>query len=215
MRWLILILFLFTATNSSAEKINTVKVSLVLKGGWLINYSNKTLYSLEIISPFYKYLGDLSPYQKRNLSYMKTKFKVNFYIKSLGGYSQMQKEFIPYVKRKSYKFPKIKIEIKYKDCRLKIKLTSQQTLDYTLIEIPQDYPVNISEDRKRYVFSDVAVLGQNLISGTSAEFILYPLKEEPLYKVPVQITFIYRDTLYEKLVFYYLKKEDLCQPPKD
>jgi len=215
MRWLLLILTLFTAINSYAESIDTKRVSLILKKGWLINYSNIPLYSVEVISPFYRYLGDLFPYQKRNISYIKTKFKVRFYIKTLGGYSQMQKEFIPYIKRKPITPPKIKIDIEYEDCKLKIKLISQEALNYTLIEIPQDYPVNISQERKRYVFSTVAVLGQNLIAGDYAEFTLYPLKDQELYKVPVQISFIYKDTLYEKLIFYCLKKENLCNSPKD
>lgn len=215
MKWLCSIIILFITINSYAESIDTKKVSLILKKGWLINYSNIPLYSVEVISPFYKYLGDLFPYQKRNISYIKTKFKVRFYIKTLGGYSQMQKEFIPYIKRKPTTPPKIRIDIKYKDCKLKIKLTSQEALNYTIIEIPQDYPVNISQERKRYVFSTVAVLGQNLIAGDYAEFTLCPLKDQKLYKVPIQISFIYKDTLYEKLIFYYLRKENLCNSPKD
>ena len=215
MKWLCSIIILFITINSYAESIDTKKVSLILKKGWLINYSNIPLYSVEVISPFYKYLGDLFPYQKRNISYIKTKFKVRFYIKTLGGYKDMQKEFIPYIKRKPTTSPKIKIDIEYKDCKLKIKLTSQEALNYTLIEIPQDYPVNISQERKRYVFSSVAVLGQNLIAGDYAEFTLCPLKDQKLYKVPIQISFIYKDTLYEKLIFYYLKKENLCNSPKD
>ena len=215
MRWLCFAIILFTTINSSAEDINTKKVTLILKDGWLKNLSNTTLYSLEIIEPFYKYLGDLLPYQKKNISYIKTKFKVRFYIKSLAGFKEMKKEFIPYIKRKPPQFPKIKIDIKYRDCKLKVKLISKENLNYTLIEIPQDYPVNISESRKRYVFSSVAVLGQNLIAGNYAEFVIYPLKEEPLYKIPVKITFIYKGTLYEKLLFYYLKKEDLCRHQKD
>jgi hypothetical protein len=136
MRWLCFAIILFTVINSYPENINTKKISLILKDGWLINTSDTTLYSLEIVNPFYKYLGNLYPHQKRNISYIKTKFKIRFYIKTLGGYKEMEKEFIPYIKRKPLQFPEIKIEIRYKNCKLKIKLTSRKPLSYTLIEIP-------------------------------------------------------------------------------
>lgn len=214
MRWL-LVIFLTIRSISSFAQESGQRISLILKEGWLINYSDQPLYSVEITEPFYLYIGNLYPQQGKDISSIKTKFKVRFYIKALGGYKEMAKEFIPQIKYQEPKRPKIKVSITYKNCRLKVKVSSRKKLDYILIEIPPEYPVRISDERRRYVFSPVAVLGQNMIAGDYAEFRLYPLTEEKIYRVPVQISYIYQDKLYIELLFYSLKKEQLCQPPED
>src|SRR3989338_6198763 len=100
MRILCLIAAFFIAINLSfaEEEVPKAKnlTKLIYKDGHLINIGEEDLLRAEIISPFYRYLGDIEKDKTVNIKDIKTKFTARYTIKQwIGEYETMTETFIP------------------------------------------------------------------------------------------------------------------------
>jgi len=215
---LILVLILSTALGSlyADKETKTLKemTKLIYEKGFLINEGKEDLIYAEIISPFYRYLGDIKKNQRVDVSDIKTKFTVQYTIKQwIGEYETMKETFIPLLENQG---PDIGLEINStldKDT-LTIRVTTAEKLKDIFIEILSDIPIKISNDRIRYVLSSVGVNGQSLKNGSQASFKLILLADQDYYKVPIQITYIYQGSVYDRMFFFSFKKEDFLNADK-
>ncbi|MFC1621598.1 hypothetical protein ACFL2G_04780 [Candidatus Omnitrophota bacterium] len=213
MRILCLVLICITFISQSFAEAETVKtknpvnIKLIYKQGHLINIGEEALLSVEIVSPFYRYLGDILKEEKINVSDIKTKFTVQYTIRAwIGEYETMSETFIPTLDSRG---PDVGLDVKVclEDKNLFIKVTSVDKITDIFIEILQDIPIKISEDRVRYTLSSVGIMGQNLKRGPEAKFKLYLLTDQDFYKVPIQITYVFQGSLYDKIFTFSFKKE--------
>lgn len=202
--------FLITLSLSAeeAQRVRKTFAKIVCKEGYLVNVGEERALRCEIIRPFYRYLGDIGQEEKIDVRDINVRFTVQYLTPSgLGEYTKMQEEFIPVYEEKG---PDIGLVINclLQDEILTVNVVSSRNIGSVFIEIPQDIPIKISEDRERYILSSVGVSGQNLQSGRVVKFKLLLLKDEPVYRVPILISYAYKGAYYEKLVFYSFRKED-------
>ncbi|MEW6008229.1 MAG: hypothetical protein AB1629_01155 [Candidatus Omnitrophota bacterium] len=211
-KWITLILILFIATSllyaEEEQKTYSPKSKLIYDGRYLINTGKKDILHLEIIFPFYRYLGGLKQGQRINVSNIKTKFTVQYTVKEwIGEYKTMKETFVPLIEPKG---PDVGLDVKadLKGDILKIKVSSAEKIQDIFIEILSDISVKISNDRIRYVLSSVGVVGQNLKRGPEADFKLYLITDQPYYKVSIQITYVFQGAVYDKVFSFSFRKED-------
>jgi len=212
MRTLCLIAVFFIAINPSfaeeeAPKMKSL-IKLIYKDGHLMNIGEEDLLRAEIISPFYRYLGDIEKDKTVNIKDIKTKFTVRYTIKQwIGEYETMTETFIPIFDSKG---PDVGLDVKVEliDKSLVIKVASVDRITDIFIEILSDIPIKISNDRVRYVLSNVGVIGQSLQSGPEATFKIHLLTEQDFYKVPIQITYIFQGSNYDRIFTFSFRRED-------
>ncbi len=213
---LILIALCLTANlfcADEAEKVSKRIAKLVYEEGFLINAGEEDLLRVEIISPFYRYLGDIPKGRKINVSDLKTRFTVQYTIKQwIGEYETMNETFIPAFNNQG---PDVGLEVicSLDKDTLTVKVTSNEKISGVFIEILSDIPIKISNDRIRYILSAVGVSGQSLQKGPEAGFKLYLISDLAYYKVPVQITYIFQGSVYDRVFFFSFKKEDFNNEP--
>lgn len=214
--FVILIAFCLTTASlyaDEAEKVSKRIAKLVYEEGFLINAGEEDLLRVEIISPFYRYLGDILKGRKINISDIKTKFTVQYTIKQwIGEYETMEETFIPVYSQQGPD-PGLEVICSLDKDTLNIKVASVEKISSVFIEILSDIPVKISNDRVRYILSTVGVSGQSLQKGPEASFKLYLLSEQDYYKVPIQITYIFQGSVYDRVFFFSFKKEDFNNEP--
>lgn len=195
--------------TEETKEITLKYTKVIYQKGYLMNQGNQTALKAEIISPFYRYLGDIKEGEKIDIRDIKTKFTVQYLTpQGLVEYEQHKETFIPVV---DGDFEGIGLEIY---CTLKgdiltIRLDSKAEVQDVFIEIPQDIPVRISEDHFRYILSSVGVLGQNLQTGKEVNFRLTRLRRLDFYTVPVRISFNYKYKVYEKLLLFSFTREEV------
>lgn len=213
---LILIALCLTANlfcADEAEKISKHIAKLIYEEGFLINAGEEDLLRVEIISPFYRYLGDIQKGRKINISDIKTRFTVQYTIKQwIGEYETMEETFIPVFNQQGPD-PGLEVNCSLDKDTLNIKVTSAERITAVFIEILSDIPVKISNDRVRYILSTVGVSGQSLQKGPEARFKLYLLSEQAYYKVPIQVTYIFQGSVYDRVFFFSFRKEDFNNEP--
>ena len=194
------------------EAIKTKKlVKLIYKEDHLINIGEEDLLRAEIITPFYRYLGDILKEEKINVSDIKTKFIVQYTIKAwIGEYETMSETFIPISDSRG---PDVGLDVKVclEDKSLLVKVTSVDKITDIFIEILQDIPIKISDERVRYILSNVGTMGQNLKRGPEAKFKLYLFTHQDFYKVPIQITYVFQGSVYNKVFTFSFRKEDFFE----
>ncbi|MFH1504459.1 MAG: hypothetical protein ABIH08_03605 [Candidatus Omnitrophota bacterium] len=209
------ILFSITLTSSISAKEEERKAAnpassakVIYRNGYLENIGQEPALRCEVTAPFYKFIGDISPARKIDISYIKTKFTISYLVQDwLGGYREAKETFSPQFKYKVLIAPEVKIECRLKGRFLEIEIISNKPLKNAAIEILPEVPVRISESRVRYITSQVLALGQNVVYGQKAEFEIISLSEDAYSVVPVQISYQYHGIEYQKLVFYSFKNE--------
>ena len=214
-RTLCLIAAFFIAINPSFAEEEAVKTKnltkLIYKDGHLINVGEEDLLRVEIISPFYRYLGDIEKDKSVNIPDVKTKFTVRYTIKQwIGECETMTQSFIPVFDTKGPDAG-LEVNINLKDDTLSVKVTSIDKISDISIEILSDIPIKISSDRVRYVLSNVGIIGQSLQSGPESTFKIHLLTDQDFYKVPIQITYIFQGSHYDKMFTFSFRKEDFKQ----
>lgn len=188
---------------------SAVSAKVIYRGGYLENIGQEPALRCEVTEPFYKFIGDVSPAQKIDVSYIKTKFTISYLVQDwLGGCREIKETFFPQFKYKVFIAPEIKIECRLKGSLLEIEIISDKPLKNAAIEILPEVPVRISESRIRYVTSQVLSLGQNVFYGQKAEFEIISLSQEAYSTVSVRISYQYQGIEYEKLLFYSFKNKD-------
>lgn len=219
MRILCAMLICFTAISSSFAEENKnpqTRINyLIYERGWLINQGNQDILRAAVISPFYKYLGDIPRGGKVNLSFIRNKFTVECTLKFwIGEYETMQETFIPNIYPRG---PDVGLDMKaeLKGDVLSVSITSAEKIQDIFIELLPDIPVKISNDRTRYVLSSVGTIGQNLKRGPQAEFKLCLIAEQKFYKLPVQITYVFRGSVYDRVFTFSFRKEDFSNESTD
>jgi hypothetical protein len=214
--FVILAVFCLSAASlyaDEAEKTLKRIAKLVYEEGFLINAGEEDLLRVEIISPFYRYLGNIQKGRKINISDIKTKFTVQYTIKQwIGEYETMKETFTPVFNNQG---PDVGLEVicSLDKDTLTVKVTSNEKISGVFIEILSDIPIKISNDRIRYILSAVGVSGQSLQKGPEAGFKLYLISDLAYYKVPVQITYIFQGSVYDRVFFFSFRKEDFNNEP--
>lgn len=206
----ILVCFTVIGALHAEDEPKNVKnlIKLIYEDGYLKNIGEEDLLKVEIISPMYKYLGDIPKGKKINVSDIKTQFTVQFTIREwIGGYQNMKETFIPSSDQRG---PDVGLDLR---CFLErgiltVNVTSIEKISDIFIEILSDVPIRISNDRVRYVLSTVGTRGQSLKRGPEAKFELELLIPSDYYKVPIEITYVYKGCVYDKVFFYSFRKED-------
>jgi hypothetical protein len=164
---------------------------------------------LEIVSPFYKYIGTINPGRRVDISYIKAKFTISYLIPDwLGEYTQVKETFLPKFKYKTLIAPEVRIRCQLKDSFLEVELIADRKLKNVTIEIPPEIPVKISETRTRYITSQILVLGPNVIYGQRSGFKIIPLSKSEYSTVPIKITYQYQGIEYQELLFYSFKNKE-------
>lgn len=194
-------------TKKSLKSIPSAKI--IYQDGYLRNIGDEPALRCEIISPFYKYIGNIHPGKRVDISYIKTKFTISYLIPDwLGEYTQVKETFLPKFKYKTLIAPEVRIKCRLKDSFLEVELIADRKLKNVTIEIPPEIPVKISESRTRYITSQILVLGPNVIYDQRAEFKIIPLSNAEYSTVPIQITYQYKGIEYEELLFYSFKNKE-------
>lgn len=159
MRILCAMLICFIAISSSFAEEKTKPQTrinyLVYERGWLINQGSQDILRAAVISPFYKYLGDIPRGSKVNVYFIRNKFTVEYTLKFwIGEYETLQETFIPTIYSKG---PDVGLDMKaeLKGDVLSVSITSAEKIQDIFIELLPDIPVKISNDRTRYVLSSV------------------------------------------------------------
>lgn len=214
---LILVIICFTAINlSGAEEEETAgrrASQLIYEEGHLINRSGKDILDLAVVSPFYKYIGNIPKGEKINVSYIKNRFTVEYAISPWKGeYKIMKESFTPEFSAKGPDAG-LDIEVKLNGDLLVVKAAAVEKINDIFIEVLSDIPIKISEDRTRYILSSVGVRGQNLKRGPQASFKIDLLIDQEFYKVPIQITYLFQGGVYDKVFFFSFRKEDFNNAP--
>lgn len=182
---------------------------VIYRDGALINVGDEVAARCEIVEPFYRYLGDLPPGGKVNVSFLKTRFIAQYLTPAgLAKWRRIKETFYPKVE---WELPEIGLEVvcELRGLTLEVTVRSLKPVTNVAIEVLPDLPVRISNDRVRYVQSPVSVAGQHIVFGSEAVFALLLLEERPSYSVPVQVSFEYGGILYEKLVLFSFAREEL------
>ena len=182
---------------------------VIYRDGSLINVGDEVAMRCEITEPFYKYLGDLPPGGKVNVSFLKTRFTAQYLTPAgLSKWRRIKETFYPKVE---WDLPEIGLEVvcELRGLTLEVTVRSVKPVTNTAIEVLPDVPVRISNDRVRYVASPVSVAGQHVVFGLEAGFSLLLLEERPSYSVPIQVSFEYQGVRYEKLVLFSFAREEL------
>ena len=193
-------------TQKSLKSIPSAKI--IYQDGYLRNIGDEPALRCEIISPFYKYIGNINPGKRVDISYIKAKFTISYLIPDwLGEYTQVKETFLPKFKYKVLIAPEVRIRCQLKDSFLEVEIIADRKLKNATIEIPQEIPVKISETRTRYITSQILVLGPNVIYGQRAEFKIISLSETEYSTVPIQITYQYKGIEYQELLFYSFRTE--------
>jgi hypothetical protein len=207
-----ILLVLFTVIGSlyaeEGAKVTKRLIQLIYEEGYLVNVGEEDLLGVEIINPFYRYIGNIPKGKRVNVTDIKTKFIVQFSARQwIGGYEVMSETFIPVI---SSKGPDVGLDVnvELKGDTLFIKVSSVDKITDIFIQILSDIPIKISDDRTRYILSSVGVRGQNLKRGPEATFTLYLLSDQDFYTVPIQITYIFQGCVYDRVFTYSFKKED-------
>ena len=205
-----LICFIAISSSFAEEKTKPqTRINyLVYERGWLINQGSQDILRAAVISPFYKYLGDIPRGSKVNVYFIRNKFTVEYTLKFwIGEYETLQETFIPTIYSKG---PDVGLDMKaeLKGDVLSVSITSAEKIQDIFIELLPDIPVKISNDRTRYVLSSVGTIGQNLKRGPQAEFKLYLIAEQKFYKLPVQVSYVFRGAVYERVFTFSFRKED-------
>jgi hypothetical protein len=182
---------------------------VIYQDGYLRNIGDEPALRCEITSPFYKYIGNINPGKRVDISYIKTKFTISYLIPDwLGEYTQVKETFLPKFKYKTLIAPEVRVKCQLKDSFLEIELISDRKFKNVTIEIPPEIPVKISESRTRYITSQILVLGANVIYGQRAEFKIVPLSKSEYSIVPIKISYQYQGIEYEELLFYSFKNKE-------
>ncbi len=182
---------------------------VIYRDGSLLNVGDEVAMRCEITEPFYKYLGDLPPGGKVNVSFLKTRFTAQYLTPAgLAKWRRIKETFYPKVE---WDLPEIGLEVvcELRGLTLEVTVRSLKPVTNTAIEVLPDVPVRISNDRVRYVASPVSVAGQHVVFGPEAGFALLLLEERPSYSVPIQVSFEYQGVRYEKLVLFSFAREEL------
>ena len=211
-RLLCILLIVFTGISSlhaqEDQKWEKKTINLIYEKGCLVNQGSEDILNLEIISPFYRYLGEIPKESKVNVSDIKTKFTVQYTSRKwLGGVETMKKTFIPEYEAAGLEHG-LKVITKINKDLLNVKVSSPEEVKDIFVEILLDIPIKISEDRVRYTLSSVGVKGQNLKTGPDASFSLYLINDQPFYKVPVNISYVYNGLIHERVFFFSFTKEE-------
>jgi hypothetical protein len=124
----------------------------------------------------------------------------------------MKESFIPIVDSKG---PDVGLDVQaeLKGDTLSIKVSAVDKISGIFIEVLSDIPIKISDDRTRYILSNVGVRGQSLKRGPEADFKLYLLTEQEFYKVPIQITYVFQGCVYDKFFTFSFKREEFNNAP--
>lgn len=182
---------------------------VMYQGGFLINVGDEVAVRCEITEPFYKYLGDIPPTGKINVSFIKMRFTLQYLTPAgLSRWRRIKETFYPQVK---WELPEIGLDVRcaLQGLLLKVNISAIKPITNVAIEILPDVPIRIANDRVRYVQSPIGVAGQNLIFGWQGSFPLLLLQERPVYSIPIQVSFEYQGVRYEKLLFYSFAKEEM------
>jgi hypothetical protein len=193
-------------TKKSLKNIPSAKI--IYQDGYLRNIGEEPALRCEIVSPFYKYIGNINPGKRVDISYIKTKFTISYLIPDwLGEYTQVKETFLPKFKYKTLIAPEVRVRCQLKDSFLEVELIADRKLKNVTIEIPPEIPVKISETRTRYITSQVLVLGPNVIYGQRAEFKIISLSNAEYSTVPIKIIYQYQGIEYQELLFYSFRTE--------
>ena len=193
-------------TQKSLKSIPSAKI--IYQDGYLRNIGDESALRCEIISPFYKYIGNINPGKRVDISYIKAKFTISYLIPDwLGEYTQVKENFLPKFKYKTLIALEVRVRCQLKDSFLEVELIADKKLKNATIEIPPEIPVKISGTRTRYITSQILVLGPNVIYGQRAEFKIVPLSNAEYSTVPIQITYQYQGIEYQELLFYSFRTE--------
>lgn len=218
-KWLVIIsigaVLGFAQSRETATASEKKLTKLAYEDGNLINVGEEPILKSEIISPFYKYLGDIAKGEKINVNYIRTKFTVQYLLPSgLAEYEQIKQTFIPIFKEA---VPDIGLDItsSLKGERLYVKVSSKKDISNVNIEILPDIPIRISHDRIRYIISSVGVEGQNIAFSHEADFGIILLQDKEIYKIPIQIHYKFAGLDYKKLIFYTFRKEAITDAVRD
>lgn len=216
LRWLALILLLLPAAARAAEepaspvlRIHKPAGHVIYRDGSLINVGDEVAARCEVIEPFYRYLGDLPPGGKVNVSMLKTRFTAQYLTPAgLAKWRRVKETFYPTV---DWELPEIELEVacELRGLTLEVAVRSLKPITNVAIEVLPDTPIRISNDRVRYVQSPISVAGQHVVFGSEAGFALLLLEERPTYSVPIQVSFDYGGIRYEKLVLFSFAREEL------
>jgi len=216
LRWLAVILVLLPAAARAAEepaspvlRIHKPAGHVIYRDGSLINVGDEVAARCEVIEPFYRYLGDLPPGGKVNVSFLKTRFTAQYLTPAgLAKWRRIKETFYPTV---DWELPEIGLEVvcELRGLTLEVAVRSLKPITNVAIEVLPDIPIRISNDRVRYVQSPISVAGQHVVFGSEAGFALLLLEERPTYSVPIQVSFDYGGIRYEKLVLFSFAREEL------
>lgn len=195
--------------RSGLLRIHKPAGHVIYRDGSLVNVGDEVAMRCEIVEPFYTYLGDLPPGGKVNVSFLKTRFVMQYLTPAgLAKWRRIKETFYPKVE---WDLPEIGLEVvcELRGLTLEVTMNSIKPITNVAIEVLPDLPVRISNDRVRYVQSPVSVAGQHIVFGSEAAFALLLLEERPTYSVPVQVSFEYQGVRYEKLVLFSFAREEL------
>lgn len=196
-------------STSATLRIHKPAGHVIYREGALINVGDEVAARTEIIEPFYRYLGDLPPGGKVNVSDLKTRFTAQYLTPAgLAKWRRIKETFYPTA---DWDLPEIGLEVvcELRGLTLEVTAHSLKPITNVAIEVLPDLPIRISNDRVRYVQSPVSVAGQHVVFGSEADFSLLLLEERPTYSVPVQVSFEYGGIRYEKLVLFSFAREEL------
>lgn len=181
---------------------------LIYQDGYLVNKGEEVLLNVEIIEPFYRYFGSIQRNASVDVSYMRTKFTVQYTARQWIGVNETMKQtFIPRLKNPELDIG-LDVESHLNRNMLRIIVTSDRKITDIFIEALPDIPVKISDERVRYVLSSVGIEGQNLKKGPIANFKLCLLLDKEFYRIPVQVTYVYEGVCYDKVFFFAFKRQD-------
>jgi len=209
--WTLLVLVTFCGIcyAQEAEVMGTRYAKIIYKEGYLMNQGSQPALNAEIVSPFYRYLGDLKENETMDIRDIKTKFTLQYLTpQGLAEYEQKKEIFIP-VFEADFKDIGLSIICSLSEDILFVRIDSVVDIADVYIEIPQEIPVRISEGHFRYILSSVGVLGQNLKTGKEANFKLTRLRRLDFYTVPVRISFNYKYKQYERLFLFSFTKDEV------
>lgn len=197
------------SVGSSVLRIHKPAGHIIYRDGALINVGDEVAARTEIIEPFYRYLGDLPPGGKVNVSMLKTRLSVQYLTPAgLAKWRRIKETFYPTV---SWDLPEIGLEVvsELRGLTLEVTVHSLKPVTNVAIEVLPDLPIRIANDRVRYVQSPVSVAGQHVVFGSEGDFALLLLEERPTYSVPIQVSFEHQGVRYEKLVLFSFAREEL------
>ena len=174
-----------------------------------MNQGSQAALNAEIVSPFYRYIGDLRENETADVRDIKTKFTLQYLTpQGLAEYEQKKEIFIP-VFEADFSDIGLSIICSLSEDVLFVRLDTEADITDVCIEIPQEIPVRISKDHSRYILSSVGVLGQNLKTGKEAGFKLTRLRRLDFYTIPVSISFNYKYKQYEKLFLFSFTRDEV------